>query len=60
MSTVSVITLGIGPDFLHTFRVSFRQNRVLPREREFAVKRERFSVEQIVGVLKQVGVLVAS
>jgi putative transposase len=41
-------------------RVSFRQN-LEARERRFAVKRKRFSVEQIVGVLKQaeVGVPVA-
>jgi len=41
-------------------RVSFRQN-LLPEEGGFAVKRKRFSVEQIVGVLKQaeVGVPVA-
>jgi putative transposase len=41
-------------------RVSFRQN-LLPEEGGFAVKRKRFSVEQIVAVLKQaeVGVPVA-
>jgi putative transposase len=41
-------------------RVSFRQN-LLPEEWRFAVKRKRFSVEQIVAVLKQaeVGVPVA-
>jgi hypothetical protein len=41
-------------------KVSFRQN-LLPEEGGFAVKRKRFSVEQIVGVLKQaeVGVPVA-
>jgi hypothetical protein len=41
-------------------RVSFRQN-LLPEEGRFAVKRKRFSVEQIVAVLKQaeVGVPVA-
>jgi putative transposase len=41
-------------------RVSFRQN-LLPAEGRFAVKRKRFSVEQIVAVLKQseVGVPVA-
>jgi len=33
-------------------KVSFRQNQ-LPEERGFAVKRKRFSVEQIVGVVKQ-------
>src|SRR5450631_979895 len=33
-------------------RVSFRQN-LLPEEGGFAVKRKRFSVEQIVAVLKQ-------
>jgi hypothetical protein len=33
-------------------RVSFRQN-LLPEEGRFAVKRKRFSVEQIVAVLKQ-------
>jgi hypothetical protein len=41
-------------------RVSFRQN-LLPEEGGFAVKKKRFSVEQIVAVLKQaeVGVPVA-
>jgi transposase-like protein len=41
-------------------KVSFRQN-LLPEEGGFAVKRKRFSVEQIVAVLKQaeVGVPVA-
>jgi hypothetical protein len=33
-------------------RVSFRQN-LIPKEGGVAVKRKRFSVEQIVGVLKQ-------
>jgi len=33
-------------------RVSFRQN-LLPEKGRFAVKRKRFSVEQIVAVLKQ-------
>jgi len=33
-------------------KVSFRQN-LLPKEGGFAGKRKRFSVEQIVGVLKQ-------
>jgi hypothetical protein len=33
-------------------RVSFRQN-LLPEKERFAVKRKRFSVEQIVAVLKQ-------
>jgi hypothetical protein len=36
-------------------RVSFRQN-LLPGKGRFAVKRNRFSVEQIVAVLKQVEV----
>jgi putative transposase len=41
-------------------KVSFRQN-LRGEERRFAVKRKRFSVEQIVGVVKQaeVGVPVA-
>ena len=41
-------------------RVSFRQNQAR-KEGVFAVKRKRFSVEQIVGVLKQaeLGVTVA-
>jgi putative transposase len=41
-------------------RVSFRQD-LLPEKGRFAVKRKRFSVEQIVAVLKQaeVGVPVA-
>jgi putative transposase len=41
-------------------RVSLRQN-LLPEKERFAVKRKRFSVEQIVAVLKQaeVGVPVA-
>jgi putative transposase len=41
-------------------RVSFRQN-LLPEEGGFAVKRKRFSVEQIVAVVKQaeIGVPVA-
>ena len=40
------------PLFWHTWRVSFRQN-LARRGRRFAVKRKRFSVEQIVGILKQ-------
>ena len=51
----------IGPPISDTrMRVSFRQN-LLPEEGRFAVKRKRFSVEQIVAVLKQaeVGVPVA-
>ena len=35
-----------------TVKVSFRQN-LIPDEGRFAVKRKRFSVEQIVAVLKQ-------
>ena len=40
-------------------RVNFRQN-LLPEKGRFAVKRKRFSVEQIVAVLKQVEVGSAS
>ncbi len=46
--------------FWSTLRASFRQN-LPPEERRFAKKRKRFSMEQIVAVLKQgeVGVPVA-
>src|SRR2546425_4832872 len=52
MARLNDLTAISGPRFLIHTRVSFRQ--YLPPEKgRFAVKRKRFSVEQVVGVLKQ-------